>query len=144
MSELQAVIGTVAQVNKTGLKLEEAGENGSWLNVSRYASPAPTMPERGAKVSLGLDGKGFIRTIEVLPSKANGNGHKVEPTPTVEPFPSPADASLPCTDRRISRLACLNTAVNILASGGRAIEDPSEVAHLAARLEKWVYRPVEQ
>lgn len=122
------ITGKISRANGTGLLLE--GES-RWRNISKYAQPAPAMPQRGQLATLVLDGQGFIRNIEVA----------APPAPiTPSGQPETASASTPPErERVISRLAVLNSATAILASGGRSA-DPTEVLRLAAQLETWAYR----
>lgn len=153
--ELTTILGTVAQVNDKGLKLEGAA---GWLNVSKFAVGV-VMPTRGQWVTVTLDGKGFVRAIlpayppespapvAVAPAQPPaapvvGTAPELKPEAPDWPLPWEGDAEQqPGTQRIISRQAVLNTATAILSSGGRAIADPAEVVGLAAQLEKWVYRP---
>jgi len=112
--------GIVVRVSQNGFTL--AGRDG-WLNVSKYAEPPPPMPPEGARVRVGLDRAGFVRTVDVeeLPAEST-------------PVPATRDR-----DTRIMRQAVLNTATAILASGGKPVS-VDEVLDLAERLEAWVMR----
>ncbi|MDQ6675009.1 MAG: hypothetical protein M3069_30445 [Chloroflexota bacterium] len=58
----------VASANDRAVKLE--GDNGEgWRNFSKYGEPI-TPPRRGQRVSLGLDGSGFVRELQVLDAAA--------------------------------------------------------------------------
>ena len=153
--ELTTILGTVAQVNDKGLRLEGAAD---WLNVSKFAVGV-VMPTRGQWVTVTLDGKGFVRAIlpayppehpapvavaTVQPPAAPVVAPVAAPKPEAPTWPPPWEGTAeqqPGTQRRISRQAVLNTATSILSSGGRAISDPAEVVKLAAKLEQWVFRP---
>lgn len=117
--------GTVSKINGHGFRINERED---WLNISKYAKAeeAP-MPTVGARVSITLDGSGFVRKVEELHTAP-------EPQPTGTTTPGP-DAK----DVRITRLAVLNTATAILSSGNRAT-DAKSVVELATRLEAWVLR----
>ena len=149
--ELTPIVGKVAAANAKGVRLE--GED-SWRNISKYAVPAPALPSRGEQVILGLDPKGFVRSI----TPAHRNGHTTPAAPAVDDSdvldyfaedsapptirkaaPAPVTTA-PDRERCIARMAALNTAVAVLSSAGRAV-DPAEAVALAARLEAWVYRP---
>jgi len=112
------VEGTVSRINGHGFQL--VGRDG-WLNVSKYANPAPELPSEGASVRIGLDKAGFVRSIEQLAA-----GPEVEPTPVGN------------VDRetRIGRMAALNTATAILSSGGQQAS-VKDVLTLAGQLEAW-------
>src|SRR5438445_12980163 len=60
------VEGLVEQVNERGIKV--AGE---WRNLSKF-HPVD-LPERGARVAISLDNKGFIRTLQVLDAAPSAN-----------------------------------------------------------------------
>ncbi|SRR2546422_6204911 len=53
------VEGLVESANDHGIRV-----GGEWRNVSKF-HPVD-LPERGARVSISLDAKGFIRTLQVL------------------------------------------------------------------------------
>lgn len=118
---LEYVEGIVARTNERGFTLR--GREG-WLNLSRYASPAPVVPPEGTTVRVGLDASGFVRSIEALAAPQEQ-----------------AASTTPAGGREqaVTRLACLNTATAILSSGGREA-DPDDVMALAERLERWVQR----
>jgi hypothetical protein len=120
-------IGTVTKVNGTGFRI---AEQEGWLNISKYAKPAPAMPEVGQRVRVFLDKSGYVRTIEAL-----------EEVPVEPEIPAPALSKVapPCKDTVISRLAVLNTATAILSSGGRQT-DGTAVMALAGQLEAWAHR----
>jgi hypothetical protein len=137
------VDGVVARRNERGILLE--GESG-WLNVSRYANPAPALPLPGERVRLYLDEDGYIRDVERVVYSTHGPAEDgVDPEPDdavagqVEAAPLFRAASLPDKDTRITRMATLNTATAILSSGGRTCE-LADVLKLAAQLEVWVNR----
>jgi hypothetical protein len=122
---LEYVEGVVLRSNERGFTLR--GREG-WLNVSRYANPAPPIPGEGATVRVGLDNSGFVRTVDLLaPAPEAAEGVTAQP------------ASGPGRETSVTRMACLNTATAILSSGSRAA-DPEEVLILAERLERWVLR----
>src|SRR5207253_7689808 len=117
------VEGTIGRSNEKGFTL--SGRDG-WLNLSRYADPAPSIPVEGTGVRVGLDKAGFVRTIELLAGAASpweGSGQS-----------TPVDRDL-----RILRQAVLNTATAILSSGGRSVST-EDVLAVAEQLEQWVLR----
>jgi hypothetical protein len=120
---VETVSGTVGRVNQSGFTL--AGREG-WLNVSKYASPAPSVPREGTQVRVGLDKSGFVRTVEIVPS--SDGAESAAPTSVID------------RDIRIMRQAVINSAIAILSSGGRAVEDPNAVLEVAEQLEAWVTR----
>ena len=62
MPARETTIGTVTKVNGTGFQIE--GRPGATLTISQYADPRPSLPEVGQRVRIGLDSKGFVRTVE--------------------------------------------------------------------------------
>jgi hypothetical protein len=114
--------GVVSRVSPHGFML--AGRDG-WLNVSKFAPPDDVaIPMQGACVSLLLDAKGFVRKIAAdgTPLEVSAPGRRGGRDQTT-----------------ITRLAVLNTATTILASGQRTV-DVAAVLDLAARLEQWATR----
>src|SRR5689334_15637108 len=57
----EAIAGTVSRANGEDSQL--AGCPG-WLNLSRYADPAPVIPVEGACVPIALDRAGCVRRVE--------------------------------------------------------------------------------
>ena len=122
------VEGVVATPNDRGLKL--SGRDG-WFNLSRYADPAPTLPTRGESVVIGLDTAGYVRSVEANTAELR----RIGPSDATESVP----AALHDRETCITRMACLNTATAILASGAHTA-DADAVLALAGRLEVWVLR----
>jgi hypothetical protein len=94
---------------------------GEWRNVSRF-HPVD-LPDRGARVRLELDNKGFIRSLQILEAAAN------------------AGASTTTTrDREIRRMAVLTAAANFLGLMSQAREEvkSDHVLLLADRWLAWV------
>jgi hypothetical protein len=140
------VDGVVARVNDRGLVLD--GDD-LWLNVSRYAKPAPKLPRVGETVRIYLDKDGYIRDVEALRDEERAS-YQVEDGVDVPPPEGPSrqverstsdhsPSDPPDREVRITRMACLNTATAILSPGGRPA-DPEAVLALATRLEAWVGR----
>jgi hypothetical protein len=143
------VEGVVGRVNERGIQFEGSSE---WLNVSKYAKPAPKLPKPGEHVQLTLDGQGYIRTVDVLHDEARARYEAGPPDDGVD-IPPPEEPSrqvernlvtqhdqvAPDKDTQIRRMNALSTATAILSSGGRACE-PDDVLALAAQLEAWVGR----
>lgn len=125
MSLSSTFTGRVVSVNDKGLKLEG---HESWLNVSKFA-PAVTLPARGDTVTVCVDGKGFIRSVEIVdggPAPIRGGSGPVEPS------------SGPNKDRTITRLAVLKAAAEYCAS--KPESSSGDVLRVAAHWERWVYR----
>jgi hypothetical protein len=108
------VEGIVEAVNRTGLKI-----GGAWVNISQF-HPLD-LPEAGAHVRLKVDGKGFIRELEVM---ADTESEK-----------SPAVVS--DRDARITRLAVLKAAANFLGLLSQTREDVRS-EHVLILAEKWL------
>jgi hypothetical protein len=104
------VAGVVEATNERGLKL-----NGEWLNVSKF-KPLD-LPPVGARVSVLVDGKGFLTSVQVL----DGG---VEKTPAVS------------RNETITRLAVLKAAAAFGAS--RPDLKSSDVLIIADRWLAWV------
>jgi len=112
----EQLVGLVAAVNPNGIKLE--GGDG-WLNFSKFA-PGLVPPQRGQRVTVRLDGQGFVRAIEtadaVLPIGNTG----------------------PSRDTLIVRQTCLKAASEF--SAGRADIKSGDVLRIAEAWELWVTR----
>ena len=112
------VEGLVESVNERGVKV--AGE---WRNVPKF-HPVE-LPDRGARVYLELDNKGFIRTLQVL-----------------EQAPS-AGQNSSNHNRTSTRLACLNAAATFCGHYATVHEDvkSADVLKIAEAFERWVLAP---
>lgn len=106
------VEGLVESVNPNGIKV--AGE---WRNVSKF-KPVQ-LPDRGARVRLDLDPKGFIRTLEVL-------SQGTAPRSTVGP-----------RDATITRLSVLKSAAVFLGQLSQTREDVRS-DHVLILADKWL------
>ena len=136
MNGSEVLTGTVSRVNERGLILNDED---CWLNVSRYAKPAPVLPRVGESVRVYLDKDGYVRDVERVPYEVDVPPPE-EPSRQVEATRSNGSTALtPDRDLRICRQAVLNTATAILSSGGLPAS-PDEVLALAERLEAWVGR----
>jgi hypothetical protein len=134
-------VGVVVRANDHGFVLE--GDD-LWLNVSRYAKPAPRLPKPGEYVRATLDGQGYVRTVDVLHDEERvpyqvDDGVDVPPPERQVGRSTIVDSAPPDRDVQIRRMNALSTATAILSSGGRACE-PGDVLSLAAKLEAWVGR----
>lgn len=113
------VEGIVESANDRGIKV-----GGEWRNVSRF-HPVD-LPDRGARVSLELDNKGFIRSLQILDAAPN------------------VGASIATTrDREIRRMAVLKAAANFLGLMSQCREEvkSDHVLLLAGKWLAWVERP---
>jgi hypothetical protein len=110
------VEGLVESVNDRGIKV--AGE---WRNLSKF-HPLD-LPERGARVRVDLDGKGFIRSLQVLDGA---------PSPT-----SSSSSASTTRDRTITRLAVLKAASNFLGLMGQSREEV-RLDHVLLLCDKWL------
>jgi hypothetical protein len=104
------VAGVVEATNDRGLRL-----NGEWLNVSKF-KPLE-LPPVGARVSVLVDGKGFLTSVQVLEGG-------VEKTPAVS------------RNETIARLAVLKAAAAFGAS--RPDLKSSDVLRIADAWLAWV------
>jgi hypothetical protein len=106
------VEGIVEARNDRGIKV--AGE---WRNQSKF-HPLE-LPGQGARVRLELDGKGFIKSLQVLDQ-------------------APA-ASSSNRDSTITRLVCLKAAATFCASKALNTEvSTADVLKIAEAFERWV------
>lgn len=116
----ELIEGVVEAANERGIRV--AGE---WRNASKF-HPVD-LPDRGARVRLELDNKGFIRTLQVLNAAPS------------------ASSSVPAArDRTITRLACLKAAATFAAGkclGGNAEIKSTDVLAIAEAWERWVLTP---
>jgi hypothetical protein len=124
--------GRVVSVNDRGLKLDGHTD---WLNVSKFA-PAFELPARGDTVTVCVDTKGFIRSLEHAPdgsgtTNGSNGAHNA-------PSAHHAAASSSAKDRTITRLAVLKAAAEFAAS--RDGLKSGDVLTIAASWERWVNR----
>jgi hypothetical protein len=103
--------GVVESVNERGIRVA-----GDWRNVSKF-HPVD-LPDRGARVRLDLDGKGFIKTVQVLDQ-------------------APRASSAADRDRTITRLSVLKTAAAFLARMGQ-VHDGVKSEHVIPLAERWL------
>lgn len=108
---IEYVDGVISSANDKGLKLN--GEE-SWRNLSKFQSPATLIPVKGTSVHIGLDKGGFIRTIE------RASGEQIQQQAPQQNMQSSESRqayseALEAKDQRITRLACMNTSVAMLA-----------------------------
>jgi len=112
---MDVIEGIVEAANDRGIKV-----GGEWRNASKF-HPID-LPDRGARVRLELDNKGFIRTLQVLDAA---------------PAASSSDRG-----REIRRMACLKAAATFAAGkclGGDANTiKTADVLKVAEAFEKWV------
>lgn len=141
----------------------EDGFEGQY-RLSQFADPVPESPEEGEVVWVRYDEKGKYRYVSAVwhdgeeapagKQGRRGNGDQQatarayrpppaqyrvqQPQPVKQPYKS--KPSGPDRDRevRITRMACLNTATNILGGGAGREIDPLRVTALAYGLERWV------
>src|SRR5579859_6451155 len=112
------VEGIVESANDRGVKV-----GGDWRNVSRF-HPVE-LPDRGARVRLELDGKGFIRSVQILETAAK------------------ASSTTTTRDREIRRMAVLKATANFLGLMSQCREEvkSDHVLVLADRWLAWVEQP---
>jgi hypothetical protein len=121
----RTVTATIARVNGTGFQTQE--QPGVWLNLSKYANPEPTIPPKGTTVQLGIDGSGFVRSIEPLGNGLNGHETRHE---------APGAALVP--SGTAARIAALTAAATFLAP--RPDAKSTDVLTIAATFESWLNR----
>lgn len=159
MAEKQTYTGIVRQANDTGIKLDGMDH---WLNKSSKGDGAAlTLPQVGEYVTVVATpwkDRLYIHSLAVNgvngngKAHPNGNGHLPQAAPvtaqegqgTAEGHgEAPEYPSSPDRDRRITRLAVLNTAATVLTHNLPAGEPirAETLEALAWRLEQWVYRP---
>ena len=113
------VEGIVEGANDCGIKV-----GGEWRNASKF-HPVD-LPDRGTRVRLELDGKGFIRALHILDAASR------------------AGASTTSTrDCEIRRMAVLKAAANFLGLMSQCREEvkSDHVLLLADKWLAWVERP---
>lgn len=116
------VEGIVEDANERGIKV-----GGEWRNVSKF-HPVD-LPDRGTRVRLELDSKGFIRALHILDAASR-----------------PGASTTTTRDREIRRMAVLKAAANFLGLMGQAREDvkSDHVLLLADRWLAWVEEPEQE
>lgn len=128
MSMSTTYTGRIAAANVKGIRLEDHTE---WLNYSKFATdiiPA----ERGQTVTVTVDAKGFIRTLQPLDGPAPIAGASDAPrVAQSRSEPSQRDVT-------ITRLAVLKAAAEFAA--GRHDLKSGEVLKIAESWERWVNR----
>lgn len=128
MSMSSTYTGRVVSANPKGIRLDGHDE---WLNYSKFATdiiPA----ERGQSVTVTVDSKGFIRTLQPLdgPDATNGAHDAVRAAQT--------RAAPSARDTAITRLAVLKAASEFAAA--RPMLKSGDVLMIAASWERWVNR----
>jgi len=115
------VEGVVENANERGIKV-----GGEWRTASKFYPV--DLPDRGARVRIELDGKGFIRTLRILDAAPNA---------------SVSSSMSKTRDRTITRLAVLKAAANFLGLMGQAREEVKSDHELvlADRWLAWVEQP---
>lgn len=118
------IAGTVTCTNGHGFRLGE-----EWVNISRYAHPAPELPPVGAQVECGVDKSGYVHSITVVSRAASD-------------APASGTSDAPDRETRITRMASINAAIELLKTGVAKSGPLSVDAVLATaeRLEGWVNR----
>jgi hypothetical protein len=104
------VEGIVEGRNERGIRV-----GGEWRNLSKF-HPLD-LPGQGARVRLELDGKGFIRTLQVLDAA---------------PVASPS-----MRDRTITRLSVLKTAAAFLGQMAQ-VHEGVKSDHVIPLAERWL------
>jgi hypothetical protein len=107
------VEGVIETRNDHGIRID-----GHWHNVSKF-KPID-LPDRGARVRVDLDGKGFIRSLQVLDGALSSTSR-----------------SSTTRDRTITRLAVLKAASNFLGLWGATREEVRS-DHVLLLADKWL------
>ena len=110
----ERVEGIIEAINDRGVKV--AGE---WRNVSKF-HPVD-LPDRGARVRIALDSKGFIRGLQVLDAAS-------------------ASASSPNRDREIRRMCAIKVAASVIGQFAQTREEvrTDHIFPLADRILDWL------
>ena len=106
----EVVEGVIESANDRGIKV-----GGEWRNQSKF-HPVD-LPERGARVRLDLDSKGFIRTLQVLEQ--------------------PAATDNLSRNTTVTRLAVLKAAANFLGQLSQTREEVKS-DHVLVLADKWL------
>jgi hypothetical protein len=116
------VEGLVESVNDRGIRV--AGE---WRNISKF-HPVD-LPERGARVRLDLDGKGFIRSLTLLDGAPSSTS-------------SSSSASF-SREREIRRQVAIKTAAQLVGAFAQTHEEvrTDHIFPLADRILAWLEQP---
>lgn len=146
MAALETATGIVSKVNATGFQLDGS----EWYSISKFAKPAPAIPAVGARVVVGVDGKGFARTVVIAGPHPVDDADGPQRTalaprspdvgaPERAQYPPPDSSLAPSKDTTITGLACVHAATRYLAP--RADAKAADILRVAACLEQWVLRP---
>ena len=146
MKNIEGVVEQISK-NETGIRV-----NGTWYNFSKYA-PLSLKPKIGDRVKLTLDDN-WIKGMDILP-KANAKENSVEEKPNTVPAKEenstvsfkksfdPKPYPIQDKDIRISRLAVLNTATEILKTHSHPIT-VEDVIEIAQELLQWALATADQ
>jgi hypothetical protein len=133
MKNIEGVVESISK-NETGIRV-----NGNWYNFSKY-TPLSQKPKIGDNVKLILDAS-WIKRMEILPrANTKENSEEENPSRSFKKAHDPKLNSILDKDIRISRLAMLNTATEILKTHRRVIA-ASDVIQTAEELLEWVLEP---
>ena len=119
----EKIQGVVERVNKKGLKID-----GKWYNYSKWMKQTTTT-EEGDEVIIEIEGD-WIMKIDTLSHSSNGKATN-----------SYAEKEKRETQRQIviTRLACLNTATEILKTHTKPVTS-EDLFNVATKLEGWVWQ----
>jgi Protein of unknown function (DUF2786) len=109
---MNLVEGIIEAINDRDVKV--AGE---WRNVSKF-HPVD-LPDRGARVRILLDTKGFIRTPQIL-----------DAAPSSPSSPSSTSASSPNRDREIRRMCAIKVAASVIGQFAQTREEEVRTEHI--------------
>ena len=126
------LVGVVAVVKDSGLRLE--GSEG-WCNFSKWA-PVPR-PERGQRVRLQVDDKGWIKALELAEAPVDDQAARSVAPTSARDHGDTRDPTL--ASELQTRLACLQAAAVFLA--GRDHVDTRDLTLAAEVLARWALGP---
>ncbi|HEX3035283.1 MAG TPA: hypothetical protein VHT73_09135 [Thermodesulfobacteriota bacterium] len=123
---MEEIKGTVEKVNPKGIRVD-----GRWYNYSKYIEEEIPEVNEGDKVKIDVKGD-WIMKFKLLSRESFGENKR-------ENFQMPREKRE--TDRQvvITRLACLNTATEILKLYSKPITSKN-LFKVAEELESWVWR----
>ena len=127
---MEKIKGTVEKANPKGVRID-----GKWRNYSKYMKEVPRVNERD-EVEVDVDGDWImgLKALSRQPSEARkdkGNYHIEKEKREVE------------RQVVITRLACLNTATEVLKSHAKPITSEN-LFKVAEKLEDWVWQGLKE
>jgi hypothetical protein len=124
----EQIQGAVEKVNPKGIKI-----HGKWFNYSKYMKETPDVNE-GDEVLATLDGD-FIMKLRVV---VQSNGEDKTNNHYIEKMKREIERQVV-----ITRLACLNTATEVLKTHSKPITSET-LFRVAAQLEEWAWEGLKE